>query len=385
MTQVVGPPLEDVQQPAVSGPGESSPATAGETDEEATDEEVVRRGGTVSSGGADDRAADEDGVGEGAGPASSGGRGQTVVTAVALFDQGPDDVDAEDGSSPSVHPRLWQRRLTVLGDAGRKRLRWVVAGVSVLAAACVALLVLHTPLLAARQVTVIGAIRTGVGPVVAAVDLHGQPLVDVNPGQVAARVEALPWVAHATVTRHWPNDVTVTVTERVPAAVVDTPGHGAVVVDSHGRVLATDASVAPGMVVLAAPVVPGRPGSILGAGATPGLTVLAAVPAMLEPRLEQVDVADNGDVTLALTGHIGVTLGPAVELPAKFESLVSVLVDVPPTEPEVVDVTVPDAPEVGPPPAPGQGADRLPPPPPAVTVGHPSTAPQTRQVRRGPS
>ena len=61
----------------------------------------------------------------------------------------------------------------------------------------------------------------------------------------------------------------------------------------------------------------------------------------------------DGDVTLALTGHIGVTLGPAVELPAKFEALLSVLVDVPPTAPEVVDVTVPDAPAVGPPPPPG--------------------------------
>jgi hypothetical protein len=192
-------------------------------------------------------------------------------------------------------------------------------------------------------------------------------------------------VAHATVTRHWPDDVTVTVAERVPAAVVDAPGHGAVVVDRHGRVLATAASAAPGMVVLAAPVVPGRPGSVLGPGAAPGLSVLAAVPSMLEPRLEQIDVADNGDVTLALTGHIGVTLGPAVELPAKFEALVSVLVDVPPTEPEVVDVTVPDAPEVGPPPPPDGSAESGPPAPPAATVGQPSSAPQVRQVRRGPS
>ena len=66
-------------------------------------------------------------------------------------------------------------------------------------------------------------------------------------------------------------------------------------------------------------------------------------------ELDPLDVADDGDVTLALTGHIGVTLGPAVELPAKFEALLSVLVDVPPTAPEVIDVTVPDAPAVGPP------------------------------------
>ena len=295
------------------------------------------------------------------------------------------DAPLTDKEPVAIDPRILERREEVSRQRTRRRLRMAAVAGAVVVLVSGVWFTLHSPVLAARHVTVIGAIRTGVGPVVAAVDLHGQPLVDVNPGQVAAQVEALPWVAHATVARHWPDDVTVTVEERVPAAVVDTPGHGAVVVDRHGRVLATEASVAPGMVVLAAPVVPGRPGSVLGPRAAPGLSVLAAVPPMLEPRLEQVDVDDNGDVTLALTGHIGVTMGPAVELPAKFEGLVSVLVDVPPTEPEVVDVTVPDAPEVGPPPPPGQGSVSLPPAPPAATVGQASRAPQTRQIRRGPS
>jgi cell division protein FtsQ len=221
--------------------------------------------------------------------------------------------------------------------------------------------------------------------VVAAVDLKGQPLVDVNPGQVAARVEALPWVAHATVTRHWPDDVTVTVTERVPAAVVVTAGHGDVLVDRHGHVLSDQPGVTPGTVVLAAPVAPGPPGSVLGAGAAPGLTVLGAVPPLLQRRVEQVDVADDGDVSLALTGNIGVTMGPAVELAPKFASLLSVLVDVPPTTPENIDVTVPDAPAVGPPTPPGQGIGTTAPARPPTVAGHSSSAPQTREARRGPS
>ncbi len=208
--------------------------------------------------------------------------------------------------------------------------------------------------------------------------------MDVNTGQAAARVEALPWVAHATVARHWPDDVTVTVTERVPVAVVDDGGH-AVLVDGTGHVLATVFGAPPSTVVLAAPVVVARPGSVLGAGAAPGLAVLGAVPASLRARLQQVDVAADGDVTLALAGNVGVTLGPAVELGAKFAALASVLADVPPTAPEVIDVTVPDAPAVGPPAPPGGARSGDRPTAPPVHSGGASRAPQVRLVRRGPS
>ena len=95
-------------------------------------------------------------------------------------------------------------------------------------------------------------------------------------------------------------------------------------------------------------------------------------------------MSPSGDVTLALTGHIGVTLGLPVELPAKFVALVSVLLDVPPTAPEVIDVTVPDAPAVGPPPPPGTRSARR-----TGGAAAPAAAshrlPQMRPSGRGPS
>jgi cell division protein FtsQ len=133
-------------------------------------------------------------------------------------------------------------------------------------------------------------------------------------------------------------------------------------------------------VALDAPVVPAQPGSVLGSAARPGLSVLAALPSSVAARLEQVDVAADGDVSLQLSGRIGVTIGPAVELPAKFEALLSVLVDVPPTGPEVIDVTVPDAPAVGPVPPPVSETVKKPPstvPPAPVETGPPG-----RQMRR---
>lgn len=46
----------------------------------------------------------------------------------------------------------------------------------------------------------------------------GTPLFAVNLASVKAKVEALPWVAHAQVTRDWPDALTVRVVERKPFA-----------------------------------------------------------------------------------------------------------------------------------------------------------------------
>jgi cell division protein FtsQ len=195
------------------------------------------------------------------------------------------DTPAAESASVAIEPRILERREEVARQRVRKRLRVAGIGGAVVVVMVGAWATLHSPVLAARHVTVIGAIHTGVGPVEAAVGLTGQPLVDVNPGLVAARVEALPWVAHATVTKHWPDGISVTVVERVPAAVVDS-GHGAVLVDRTGHVLGPAPAASPGTPVLTAPVTPGPPGSVLGAGAGPGLSVLAAVPPLLDRRVE---------------------------------------------------------------------------------------------------
>ncbi|MGH9018291.1 MAG: cell division protein FtsQ/DivIB, partial [Acidimicrobiales bacterium] len=296
----------------------------------------------------------------------------------SALDGGP--VGAGPAVAPGIEPRILERREEVARQRTRRRWRvaLVVGVVVVVAAGTWA--ALHSPVLAARHVSVVGAVHTNPAAIVAAVDLQGQPLVDVNPGRVAARVEALPWVAHATVARHWPSGVTVTVTERTPAAVIAGPGPAASVIDAGGRVLTT-AAAQPGTVVLVAPVTPGRPGSTLRAAAGPGLAALAAAPASLAGRLQHVIVAADGDVSLGLAGDVSVTMGPAVELPAKFEALVSVLADVPPTGAENIDVTVPDAPAVGPP-LPTQPVVPAVEAPRTATTGHASTAPQVRQGGR---
>jgi cell division protein FtsQ len=262
---------------------------------------------------------------------------------------GADEPAAADPATV-VHPRVWQRRVAVLREQGRRRLRWVVAGVAVLVVLCVVLLVLHTPLLALRNATVHGAQHTGTQAVLAEAGLlDDPPLIDVDPSTVAARVERLPWVAHAVVVRHWPVSVTITVTERVALGSVAAPGGGVAVVDASGRVLAWQSSAPPGP-VLVAPVTPGPPGTVLARAARPALEVASALPPSLAGRVRHVTADAQGMVTLDLGGGVRAVLGSVAAVQAKLTALASVLAGAPVSGPAVIDVTVPDEPTVGPPP-----------------------------------
>jgi cell division protein FtsQ len=250
----------------------------------------------------------------------------------------------------AVHPRVWQRRVAVLREHAHRRLRWIVAGVVVLVAVCVALLALHTPLLALRHATVQGAQHTGSQAVLQAAGLlTDPPLIDVDPKSVATHVEALPWVAHAVVVRHWPDSVTIIVTERVPLGALARPGGGVALVDASGRVLAWQESAPPGL-VLVAPVTPGPPGTVLARAALPALQVAAALPSSLAARVVQVRADARGMVTVELRGGLSAVLGSTGALDAKLSSLASVLAGAHVSAPDVINVTIPDEPTVGPPP-----------------------------------
>jgi len=251
---------------------------------------------------------------------------------------------------PVVHPRVWQRRVAVLRDQSRRRLRWVVGGVAVLVALCAVLLALHTPLLALRHATVVGAQHTGTEAVLQAAGLVDHPpLIDVDPKSAARRVERLPWVAHAEVVRHWPDSVTIIVTERVPLASVARPGGGVATVDATGRVLTWQGGAAPGL-TLAAPVTPGRPGTALPSAARPALVVASALPATIAGRVQEVAVDARGMVSLDLGGRLSAMLGSTQDLQAKLIAVASVLAGAHLSGAAMIDVTVPDEPTVGPPP-----------------------------------
>jgi cell division protein FtsQ len=228
-----------------------------------------------------------------------------------------------------------------------------MGAVALVAAGAGAVAVLHSPLFSARHVTVRGARHTAVSLVLRTAGLTGSPpLIDLEPGRAAQRLETLPWVGRAEVVRQWPDSVTVEISERQPVAQTSSEDAGTwALVDETGRVLQWQAQQSPGLPVLAAPVRAGPAGTELGPAAAPGLEVAQAAQGALGEPVLQVTV-EGETVTLRLPGDVEAIVGNADELGAKMAALRSVLAGVAPKGPEVVDVTVPGEPTVGTPPSP---------------------------------
>jgi len=256
--------------------------------------------------------------------------------------------------TPGIDPRIRQRRVAVRRGMGRRRLRWVLAGLAVVAVVVGGLLLLHTSPFTTRVVVVTGRHpNTSTGAIVAAAGLsHRVPLIDVDTAASAARIEALPYIASATVSRHWPDAVRIAVTERVGVAVMAGPATSWTVVDVAGRTLAVPPARPPGRVQLVVQtargtLAPAPVGGTLPAAAQPGLAVASSLPVAFVAQVTTVTVAPAGTVDLALTSGLTVELGTATDLRTKYEDVAAIIAHASLHGKKVIDVTVPDAPAVG--------------------------------------
>jgi len=246
----------------------------------------------------------------------------------------------------TIDPRLDARRRAVRRRLSLRRRVILVALCVVVTLGALAWPLAHSRFLLARVLLVVGAGRTGDGAVLGASGLAGHPpMIDVNTALAARRIEALPWVASATVVRHWPDGVSVTVTERRAVAVVADGSTGWAELDRTGRVLSITPIRPSGLVEVISAGRPGAPGTTL-AGAQPSATVVAALPVALRSLVSAVSPSPGGAVDLALVDGIGVVFGTATELPAKFEDVASLVAGAGLAAGSVIDVSVPDTPLV---------------------------------------
>src|SRR5579871_3206880 len=226
---------------------------------------------------------------------------------------------------PEVDPRIEQRRLEVRAEHNRRRLRVLRAAVIAVVAALLADAVLHSPLLAVRRPRVTGEVQTAPADILRAAGLTTHPLmITLSLTRAAAAIERLPWIATARVRRSWPDTVIVTVTERVPVAIVVSD-----LVDTSGRVLSPAPGFAPFLPVridagAKAPALP-APGGTIPDVYRPGVQVVATMPGALRPRVEAVLVRPDGTVRLALTNGSSALLGDTSDLAAKFEAVLTIL------------------------------------------------------------
>lgn len=219
-------------------------------------------------------------------------------------------------------------------ERGARNRRLVAVGaVVVLVASAMTWVVAFSPLLGAKSVRVLGTHTITVAQVRAAAAIkRGSPLVRLDTGAVARRVESLPSVASATVRTAFPSSVIITVTERVAVGFVSS-GDSWVLVDRTGdqyRRVAIRPRSLPLFVVPA--------GANAKAAGQAVATVAAALTPALLARVVSVQAFDPTAVTLLLADRRVVRWGSA-DRSADKARILPVLLSQPGTR---FDVTDPD-------------------------------------------
>lgn len=161
----------------------------------------------------------------------------------------------------------------------------------------------------------------------------GKPLVSVDLDAVHARIAALAAVDHVEVSRQWPDQVRIDVTERTPVAVVDLGGRlrG---LDKDGVVFLDYRSAPAGMPKVVTPF--GTSAEALREAAK----VVTALPVALSRIVDHVEVKTVDQIMLALSDGRSVVWGSAAESAQKAEVLQALLKQ----EAKTYDVSVPGQP-----------------------------------------
>ncbi|GAB3197077.1 hypothetical protein GCM10027062_07910 [Nocardioides hungaricus] len=197
-------------------------------------------------------------------------------------------------------------------------------------------LVYFSSLLSVKGVDVQGVKQLSAGQIRSAAAVpEGEPLATVDLDRVRARVEALAPVRSADVSREWPDQVLITVEERVPVAVVQIAGklRG---MDEEGVVFRDYAQAPPGL-----PRV--ETGTSTGSDALrEAALVAAALPSDLAARVDYVAVATVDEISLSLRDGRIVRWGSAADSDLKAEVLAGLLAARP--DAKAYDVSVPGQP-----------------------------------------
>lgn len=267
------------------------------------------------------------------GPASAG-QGSSASQGSASPGQGSAGPGQGSGAGPEgAGDRRPGRRPRGLGGAPWRAAFLVVLALVIVAGAAWALL--GSSLLVVRHVQVSGNRGVPAAEVSAASGIeHGTPLARLNSAIAERRIERIPQVLSALVSRSWPDTVVIAIRERTPQLAV-AAGTGFELVDVDGVVVRRSAARPAGMPLLKSP-----PASLRGSRAVrAAAAVLASLPAPVRARVLAVsDTAATG-VTLQLRGRVTVRWGDARRSAAKATELQALLR----TGARYVDVSSPQA------------------------------------------
>jgi cell division protein FtsQ len=237
------------------------------------------------------------------------------------------DTDAVPSSVRRFMARARQRKL-------KAAVPWAVAAGVVLVAGALIWMVYGTSVLGVRGVRVAddGAVVSSLEVERAAAVTLRQPLARVDLDAIRARVEALPPVRRAVVSRGWPSTVVITVTERTPVAAVPA-GQQFTLIDDAGVPYRTVDDVPAGLPLarLTAP----SPSDLNTKAA---LTVLAALTPDIRTQLTAISVAAPARIRLELRKDRTVVWGDDTDSGTKAQVATALLR----RKGDTIDVSAPD-------------------------------------------
>lgn len=244
-------------------------------------------------------------------------------------------------------PRIRRRRAAV---ARSKRRRLILGASAVLAVGLVVWGLFFSPLLDVREVKVTGAHFTTEEEVARAAGLldPDQNLLLLPTGEIAEKVEELPWVKDADVDRMLPGTVRIKISERKPAMILSL-GAARWTIDPVGNVLATGEAIE-GLPVLAGVEVGDiEPGlKLMTEEGIAALEVYRSLPRSIVERLTGLFAPTTERISLVLTNGTTVRYGAAESIHDKNEVLKVLLarLDGEGRAPAYIDVRVPTSPAV---------------------------------------
>lgn len=235
--------------------------------------------------------------------------------------------------------RIRSERRRFAADARRRRRNALIAAGAVVALALFVVVGAFTPLMAVREVQVVGAGTVNQGDVERALArFDGRPLALVDDADVHRALEPFPLIQRYAVERVPPHTLVVRIEERVP--VVSVPGDDGYAFYDAAGVLLGRAKAAP----VGVPAASGSVVDLSSAAFQSASRALRDMPTELREQILAVTASSAQDVTFTLTNGVQVLWGDAERTQSKAAVLQTMLSSLGERPVALIDVSSPDAP-----------------------------------------
>ena len=238
-----------------------------------------------------------------------------------------------------MDPRIQSRRIDVMRAKGRRRLRVLLLGVTIISLAVGGYFLSKSSLFDVDEIVVEGVAGELAAEVLEQSKVQkGKPLLEVDSSASSKRIEEIPWVKEARISRSWGGTITIRVSTRDPVAAFKN-SEGWLIVDIEGRVLQKEKTLPYFLVPIEEEI-----GSLtLGEWAPEQVIPLIQVAGTISPQLsgDLSSIKGNDQIELLLFGGGKILFGDSTEVEAKVVAAETILTQVDQSSVLHIDVRAP--------------------------------------------